>query len=281
MARKGVAVAIGLVLAVGMGAVALPPCPPPEVEAQVLRVIDGDTIVVKIIRVPSELSKVLLPGSEVTVRYIGVDAPEAEEPGFEEAKTLNRLLVEGRKVYLELDRTHFDEYGRLLGYVYLDGQGHFMVNLALVTSPLFRALPYDNTPRYNPCFLQADVDPGTCALCREECVTADQAAQHYGKEIWVCGTVASVARLRYNRVFLNFGRPYPHQIFTVMVHERYVAAFDEKFGPHWERRLIGQVVCVYGKVKEYQGKPEILPTDPEQLRAAALGLPCPDVCPCR
>ncbi|MEN3009797.1 MAG: thermonuclease family protein [Candidatus Bipolaricaulaceae bacterium] len=280
MMRWSVATAVGLALVVGMGVLALPPCPPPTVEAQVVRVIDGDTIVVRILAIPPELSRVLLLESEVTVRYIGVDAPEVGKPGFEEAKALNRLLVDGRKVYLELDQTPFDKYGRLLAYVYLDSQGYFMVNLALATSPLFRALLYDNTPRYNSCFLQADVDPGTCTLC-QECVAAEQAAQHYGEEIWVCGVVASVARLAYNRVFLNFGRPYPDQVFTVMVHERYVAAFDEKFGPRWENRLIGQVVCVYGKVEEYRGKPQILPTRPEQLQAAVLGLPCPAHCPCK
>ncbi|MEN3009736.1 MAG: thermonuclease family protein, partial [Candidatus Bipolaricaulaceae bacterium] len=140
MVRWSVATAVGLAPVVGMGVLALPPCPPPAVEAQVVRIIDGDTIVVRILAVPPGLSHVLLPESEVTVRYIGVDAPEAERPGFEEAKALNRLLVEGRKVYLELDQTPFDKYGRLLAYVYLDSQGHFMVNLALATSPLFRAL---------------------------------------------------------------------------------------------------------------------------------------------
>lgn len=275
-----------MILTVGLWTSALPPCAPPSVEAQVLRVIDGDTIVVKILTVPQELSRTLLVGSEVTVRYIGVNAPEQGEEGFEEAKEINRLLVDGRKVYLELDMTAFDPYGRLLAYVYLDRQGHFMVNLALATSTLFRAMTYENTPRYNPCFTQADVAVAECSLCKappgpQVCVPAEQAPRYYGKEVWVCGVVASVSRLAYNRVFLNFGRPYPNQIFTVMIHERHIAAFDSKFGPRWENRLVGQTVCVFGKVEEYQGKPEVLPASPEQLRAAILGVPCPEFCPCR
>ena len=280
---------IGLVVLlslVSLGGFALPPCPAPSVTAQVLRVVDGDTIVVKILNVPTQLKTTLLEGSEVTIRYIGVNAPEQNEPGYEEAKQINRLLVEGKTVYLELDQTPFDPNGRLLAYVYLDKDGYFMVNLALVTSTLYRAYPFDNTPRYNACFTQADVSIPQCSTCGapptpQVCVPAEQANRYYGKEIWVCGVVASVSRLTYGRIFLNFVRPYPNQVFTVMIDEKYTSAFDSRFGPRWENKLQGQVVCVYGLVKEYQGKPEILPTDPSQIRAAILSLPCPDFCPCK
>jgi len=251
----------------------------------VLRVVDGDTIVVKILNVPTQLKTTLLEGSEVTIRYIGINAPEQNEPGYEEAKQINRLLVEGKTVYLELDQTPFDPYGRLLAYVYLDKDGYFMVNLALVTSTLYRAYTFDNTPRYNTCFTQADVSISQCSTCEPQppkvCVPAEQANRYYGKEIWVCGVVSSVSRLAYGRIFLNFVRPYPNQVFTVMIDEKYTSAFDSRFGPRWENKLQGQVVCVYGLVKEYQGKPEILPTDPSQIRAAALGVSCPDFCPCK
>ena len=72
---------------------------------------DGDTIV-------------LTNGARV--RYIGLDAPEikhdnrpAERYG-PEAKAFNRDLVLGKKVRLELDSQRRDQYGRILGYVYLE-----------------------------------------------------------------------------------------------------------------------------------------------------------------
>ena len=112
-------------------------------------------------------------------------------------------------------------------------------------------------------------------------IPAAMASQYYGQEVWVYGIVASVKRIESGTVFLNFIRPYPEQVFTIMVDKKYAPLFDQRFGPQWERGLVGQIVCVYGLVKEYQGKPEILPTDPTQLRSAALGVSCPEICPRR
>jgi|GEM_PF-1148821 len=262
------------VLLIGASGFALPPYELPSVEAQGLWVIDEDTIVVKILSRPESLASVLFKRSEVVVWCIGIDAPESKEPGYEEATAINRLLVEGRKVYLELDKTYRDHNGRLLAYVYLDQVGHFMVNLALVTSTFYRAYPFENTPQYNQCFLSADVNVSGCAP-RSERIPAEQASRYYGKEVWVCGVVASVSCLSYGRIFLNFGKPYPNQVFTAMIDEKYTSFFDQRFGSRWENKLVGQIVCVYGVVKEYQGKPEVLPTAPTQLRSSALGVPCP------
>jgi micrococcal nuclease len=82
----------------------------------VIRVIDGDTIVVN----PNE-----------KVRLIGVDAPEtvhlkrAAQCFGEDAKEFTRSLVERRTIRLVLDesnaaRNHKDRYGRILAYVYFD-----------------------------------------------------------------------------------------------------------------------------------------------------------------
>jgi len=268
------------VLLLAVSGLALPPCPPPTIQAEVVRVIDGDTIEVKIVSISRPVEGLKIDAI-YRVRYIGVDAPEYGEAGFEAATTINRLLVEGRTVYLELDQTKWDKYNRLLAYVYLDKEGHFMVNLALVTSTLFRVYPFENTPRYNECLAQADVNPGLCALCDGICIPAEQASRYYGKEVWVCGLVASVRRLDYGRIFINFVRPYPDHVFTIMVEEEYTPRFDQYFGRYWENKLVGKIVCVYGAVREYKGKPEIHATDPAQLRSAALNAPCPAICPCR
>jgi micrococcal nuclease len=103
---------------------------PEEVEAgdrlraEVERVVDGDTIVVR------------LDGRSERVRYIGIDTPETHHPDKPvqrfgpEATEANRRLVEGRTVLLELDVEPRDKYGRLLAYVYLE-DGTF-VNASLV-----------------------------------------------------------------------------------------------------------------------------------------------------
>ena len=96
---------------------------PTGLDALVVRVVDGDTIHVRI-------------GERVEkVRYIGVNTPElhhpskGEEPGGRQAHAANRRLVEGKRVRLELDVQSRDRYGRLLAYVWA---GDTMVNAELV-----------------------------------------------------------------------------------------------------------------------------------------------------
>ena len=111
---------------------------------QVVRVLDGDTIVVD------------LGGRRTHVRLIGVDAPEAHESpkldrqvaaGFDraailalgaEATAYTRMRLEGRSVALELDVETHDRYGRLLAWVWLpDGT---LFNADLVASGYARLL---------------------------------------------------------------------------------------------------------------------------------------------
>ncbi len=75
-------------------------------EARVLRVIDGDTIVVQ------------YQGNKEKVWLIGVDTPEKGQPGYKAAKAFTTRMVNGKTVRLEFDHTLRDRYGRLLAYVY-------------------------------------------------------------------------------------------------------------------------------------------------------------------
>lgn len=79
----------------------------PIEQAQVARVIDGDTLV-------------LVDGRRV--RLLQVDAPEHGQCGYDLAKRELRKY-EGREVGLEQDQKFGDRdrYGRLLRYVHVDG----------------------------------------------------------------------------------------------------------------------------------------------------------------
>jgi len=100
-----------------------PAAPGEAIEGTVVRVVDGDTIHVKLWE---RVEK---------VRYIGVNTPEThhptrgEEPGGREAAEMNRRLVVGQRVRLELDVRARDRHGRLLAYVWV---GDLMVNAELV-----------------------------------------------------------------------------------------------------------------------------------------------------
>jgi micrococcal nuclease len=118
-------------------------------EALVVRVVDGDTIHV---RVDGHLEK---------VRYIGVNTPEVhhpskgEEPGGREAHAVNRRLVEGKRVRLELDVQSRDRYGRLLAYVWI---GDTMINAELVRLGYAQVMTVPPNVRHQALFLKLQRD---------------------------------------------------------------------------------------------------------------------------
>jgi len=78
--------------------------------AAVIRVVDGDTLVVE------------LDGRQERVRLIGVDTPEVHgqvEPYGAEASAFAQERLTGAEVSLELDVGERDRYGRLLAYLWL------------------------------------------------------------------------------------------------------------------------------------------------------------------
>lgn len=74
------------------------------------------------------------------VRLIGIDTPEKGEPCWQEAKDRLRELVEGKKVLLFKDVSETDKYGRLVRYVYADGN---FVNLVVVQEGFASAFRFE------------------------------------------------------------------------------------------------------------------------------------------
>jgi micrococcal nuclease len=109
--------------------------------ARVVRVVDGDTIVVA------------RGGAEERVRYIGVDTPETVKPRTpvqcfgKKASAFNHRLVDGRSVRLVSDAEERDRYGRLLAYVYRVDDGLF-VNAELVRRGYATTLTIPPNVRY-------------------------------------------------------------------------------------------------------------------------------------
>jgi len=116
--------------------------PAPAYEATVVRVIDGDTI--------------LLDNGE-RVRYIGINTPEihhptrGKEPYGEAAKEANRRFVEGKTVRLEFDVQRRDKDGHLLAYVDVDGE---LINSALVREGYAEVATYPPNVRHQNEFLK-------------------------------------------------------------------------------------------------------------------------------
>ena len=85
--------------------------------ATVLDVIDGETI------------DILIDGIRFRLRYIGIHAPDAEEPFFNQSTSRNAELVLGKTVTLVRDASNSDEEGNLLRYVMA---GNVFVNHSLI-----------------------------------------------------------------------------------------------------------------------------------------------------
>jgi micrococcal nuclease len=117
--------------------------PPPTARGTVTRVVDGDTIEVRI-------------GNGVEdVRYIGVDTPETVKPDAPvqcfgpRASGFNHRLAEGRPIRLVFGVERRDAYGRLLAYAYI---GHRFVNAELVRRGLARTLAIPPNTRHRALF---------------------------------------------------------------------------------------------------------------------------------
>jgi micrococcal nuclease len=117
------------------------PAPPealPAGEYHVLRVVDGDT---------------LLLANHARVRLIGTNAPESVkpdhpvEPWGPEASEFTKQVVQGRDVRLQFDKEREDQFGRLLAYVWYhdekSGQ-ELLLNEELLRAGLARATLWYN-----------------------------------------------------------------------------------------------------------------------------------------
>ena len=109
-------------------------------EYEVVRVVDGDTIVVD------------FNGKNEKVRLIGVDTPESVHPNesknTEEGVLTSNYTKErlcGKSVKLEFDVQERDKYGRLLAYVYVDD---YMYNKELLEKGYAKISTYPPNVKY-------------------------------------------------------------------------------------------------------------------------------------
>lgn len=93
---------------------------------------------------------------------------------------------------------------------------------------------------------------------KPEYITPAQAAAHFGESKLVCGLVANVSEVQAGR-FINFERAYPNQTMTGVIWRRdfaTVGVFDTS---------TGDTLCIEGVIREYDGKPSIQLTEPNQI----------------
>ena len=116
------------------------------------RVVDGDTV------------RIMVNGVSESVRLIGINTPETVDPDRPvecygpEASYRAHELLDGRKVWLESDTSQGerDAYGRLLGYIWIDGATMF--NETILREGLAFEYTYDAAYRYQSQFRAAERD---------------------------------------------------------------------------------------------------------------------------
>ncbi len=134
---------------------------------EVVRVVDGDTVIVRQQTKPPDPPSV----HEARVRLLGIDTPETVKPnspvepwGPEATEFTKRLTAEGN-LRLELDKRRIDRYGRSLAYVFV---GDKLLNEELVRAGLARVSVY----------------PGDSATMERRLRAAEEEARKAERGIW-------------------------------------------------------------------------------------------------
>jgi len=136
-------------------------------QALVIGITDGDTIRVR-----------LESGKEERVRFIGIDTPESTreiELFGKEAAAFTMRRLDGKTVYLEIDVSERDRFGRLLAYVWLtqptiDNEAEVraeMFNAELVLQGFANVMTVPPNVKYSAMFLKFE-----------------QEARNAGKGLW-------------------------------------------------------------------------------------------------
>lgn len=98
--------------------------------AQVLKVIDGDTVDLFV-----DLG--FKVGFNTRMRLIGIDTPEKQFPYGKVVQQYLKKILENQKVYVDV--TKKDKYGRYLGLIYLNETDNISINEFLINNNMAKA----------------------------------------------------------------------------------------------------------------------------------------------
>jgi micrococcal nuclease len=113
----------------------------------VTRIIDGDTV------------EILYNSEKEKVRLIGIDTPETVkpdtpvEPFGKEASDFTKSTLLDKYVSLEFDEQERDRYGRLLAYLYIEGE---MFNEILLEEGLAHVSTFPPNTKYVDTFIETE-----------------------------------------------------------------------------------------------------------------------------
>ncbi len=103
----------------------------------------------------------------------------------------------------------------------------------------------------------------TNAVTDAQKISTLQATNFYDKEMIVTGKVAQVT-VRPSVTFLNLDKPHPNSPFTVVIFHSHSSFYGDA------NALKGKSIEIRGKIKNYQGSPEIVLDNMEQLTVVGV-----------
>ena len=147
-----------------VAAISVPPTSPSPRPADeswaVARIIDGDTIDIE------------HGGVVLTVRLIGINAPEADECWGTEATEAITALLDGGPVWLDADVSEHDEFGRLLRYVTNPAGDDVGAVMIASGDAIARSYPPDVSRDGQYAALQADAESAGLGLWASDACSA-------------------------------------------------------------------------------------------------------------
>jgi len=91
-------------------------------------------------------------------------------------------------------------------------------------------------------------------------ITPGKAKSHVGEEVIIIGKIDQVVKSATGNYFFNMGGKFPHNKFTAVIFK----AEARRFGRL--NTYEGKEVEIFGKIKEYNGKPEIVLDSLNQIK---------------
>lgn len=95
-------------------------------------------------------------------------------------------------------------------------------------------------------------------------ISPEEAIDHVGEYVVVCGTVESsryAFKSKGQPTFLNLDEPYPKKVFTALIW----GSDRDKFEAAPEELYEGKEICVEGLISVYRNKAQIVVSEPSQI----------------
>jgi len=221
------------------------------------QVIDGDTV---------------KTAAGDSIRLLGIDTPEInwENNSFEfyaeEARNFTTEKLLDKNVLLEFDQEKEDHYGRILAYIYLDGDNF---NQRLLEEGYASLMIVNPNDKYKEQFKSA------VEMAREErkgiwsqvlqaeksypVISYQKAEEFIGQQLVVEGRIVDTAATE-SINYLNFSKNY-QQTLSLVIFNRDLNKFDYQPAEF----LKGKEIKVFGKIELYEGSPQIVVDDPYDI----------------